>query len=98
MGRPQCKTAAYSDYTLEQLLLFLGKRLDLDARLAILEHLDECDDCFEEVYRICKNQDASFGLRRNTSSLRLLTVRTGLKTASLHSTVCGGAVCLYRAS
>jgi hypothetical protein len=58
MGRLQCKTAAYSDYTLEQLLLFLEKRLDLDARLAILEHLDECNDCFEEVYRICKNQDA----------------------------------------
>lgn len=42
----------------EKLVLFLDRKLDLDSQLAVLEHLDECDTCFEAIYQISRDRDA----------------------------------------
>jgi anti-sigma factor RsiW len=42
----------------EKLVLYLDKKLDLDAQLAVLEHLDDCETCFDAVYQISRDRDA----------------------------------------
>ncbi len=44
----------------DKLLLYLDKKLDLDAKLEVLEHLDTCETCFEAIYLISRDRDARF--------------------------------------
>ena len=41
----------------EKLIQLLDKELDLNGRLEILVHLDECDNCREAVYQIARDRD-----------------------------------------
>lgn len=43
----------------EKLWLYLDKKLDLDGQLEVLEHLDECETCFEAVYLMSRDRDAN---------------------------------------
>jgi hypothetical protein len=42
----------------EKLVLFLDKQLDLDQKLDILEHLDQCDICRDAIFHISRDRDA----------------------------------------
>ncbi len=46
--------------SLEKLALLLNKKLDLDARLAIYNHLDRCYHCRGVVYRLAQERDKHF--------------------------------------
>jgi anti-sigma factor RsiW len=41
----------------EALLSYLDKKLDLDRQLAVLEHLDFCEACFDALYEIVRDRD-----------------------------------------
>jgi anti-sigma factor RsiW len=45
---------------IEKLQLYLDKKLDTDDQLEVLEHLEECEHCFDAVYMMY--QDARFFL------------------------------------
>lgn len=36
---------------------FVENKLDIDSRLEILEHLEQCSHCFDEVYKLKKMRD-----------------------------------------
>ncbi len=42
----------------DKLVEYLDKRLVLDDQLAVLEHLDFCDACFDAVYQLSRDRDA----------------------------------------
>jgi hypothetical protein len=46
----------------DRLLLYLEKKLDLDTQLAVLEHLDDCDACFDAVYQPSRDRDTELYL------------------------------------
>ncbi len=43
--------------SIENLLKLLNKQLDLDGKLAVLDHLDMCEICRDMVYQISRNRD-----------------------------------------
>ncbi len=43
----------------KRLVRFLDKKLDLDNRLEILNHLDSCDICRDTIYQIARDRDHS---------------------------------------
>ncbi len=43
-----------------KLLLYMEKKLDLDAKLEVLEHLETCEICFEAIYLMSRDRDARF--------------------------------------
>jgi hypothetical protein len=43
----------------EKLWQYLDKKLDLDGQLEVLEHLDDCETCFEAVYMMSRDRDAN---------------------------------------
>jgi Putative zinc-finger len=48
----------------EKLVLYLDRKLDLDAQLELLEHLEKCGNCFDAVYHISRDRDARLFVRR----------------------------------
>jgi len=48
----------------EKLVLYLDKRLSVDAQLEVLEHLDTCENCFDAVYHISRDRDAGLFVHR----------------------------------
>ena len=48
----------------ESLTQLLSDKLDLDARLEVLGHLDECQACREAFFELSRARDASFFVRR----------------------------------
>ena len=48
----------------EKLVLYLDKKLDLDAQLELLDHLEKCGNCFDAVYHISRDRDARLFVRR----------------------------------
>jgi len=48
----------------KKLVKFLNKRLDLDGKLEILNHLALCDICREAVYQISRDRDEAFFIYR----------------------------------
>jgi len=48
------------DCSFENLVRLLDKRLGLDERLAIFDHLDRCDICHEAIYNISHDRDRAF--------------------------------------
>jgi hypothetical protein len=42
----------------EKLWLYFSKKHDLDGRLEVLKHLDECETCFEALYLMYLDRDA----------------------------------------
>ncbi len=42
----------------EKLWLYLNDKLDLDAQLEVLKHLDNCEICFEAFYLMARDRDA----------------------------------------
>ena len=49
---------------LENLAQLLSDHLDLDGKLVVLEHLEECEPCREAFYQLSRARDASFFIRR----------------------------------
>ena len=47
----------------EKLWLLVDKRLDLEERLEVLEHLDNCEICFEAVRQITRDRDVDLFVR-----------------------------------
>ncbi|MGD0308532.1 MAG: hypothetical protein ABSC02_04515 [Acidobacteriota bacterium] len=43
----------------EKLVAFLDKRLNIDAKLDVLDHLDHCDICRDAVFHIARDRDAN---------------------------------------
>ncbi len=41
------------------------RNLDTDARLRLYDHLEQCESCFEQVFRICKQRDAHLFRQEN---------------------------------
>ena len=44
----------------EKLVLYLDKQLDVDEKLMVLNHLDQCGNCLEIIYQLSKHRDAEF--------------------------------------
>lgn len=44
----------------ENLVLFLDKKLNVDQKLDVFEHLDHCDICRDAVFHLSRDRDASF--------------------------------------
>ncbi len=53
----------------DKLVLYLDKKLDLDGQLEVLDHLDDCEACFDAVYQISRDRDE--GLYRHSALIRL---------------------------
>ena len=49
---------------LENLTQLLSDRLDLDGKLVVLEHLEECETCRTALYRLSRERDASLFIHR----------------------------------
>ncbi len=47
----------------EKLVQLLDKRLDLDGKLEVYDHLDRCDTCRETVYQIAQDRDRDLFIR-----------------------------------
>jgi hypothetical protein len=50
--------------SMENLVHLLCDQLNLDDKLAVLEHLDECKVCREIVFRMSRERDGDFFVRR----------------------------------
>ena len=50
--------------SLEKLTLLLDKKLNLDTRLGIFDHLDRCCYCKDAVYRIARDRDRAASILR----------------------------------
>jgi len=49
---------------LENLAQLLSDHLDLDGKLVVLEHLEECETCRVAFYQLSRERDASFFIHR----------------------------------
>ena len=57
----------------EKLVLFLDKQLDVDEKLAVLDHLDHCDICRDAIFHISRDRDADLFIFRPLKSEKTLT-------------------------
>jgi hypothetical protein len=48
----------------EKLVQYLDDGLDLDKKLELLEHIDECETCRDAIYHISRDRDADFFVYR----------------------------------
>jgi hypothetical protein len=48
----------------QKLVQLLDKKLDLDKKLEVLDHLHSCKICRDAVYQISRDRDDSFFVRR----------------------------------
>jgi anti-sigma factor RsiW len=48
----------------EKLVQLLDKKLNLDTKLELFDHLDRCDNCREAVYQISRDRDRAFYISR----------------------------------
>ena len=48
----------------EKLVMFLDKQLDLDGKLDVLDHLDQCEICRDAIYHISRDRDANLFVYR----------------------------------
>ncbi len=44
----------------ERLIQLLDKKLDLNSRIEVFDHLDRCDNCRETIYQIVRDRDTGF--------------------------------------
>jgi anti-sigma factor RsiW len=58
----------------DKLVRYLDRQLDLDSRLELLEHLDECETCREAIYQISRDRDAQFFVYRPYDSDKAVTL------------------------
>jgi len=58
----------------DKLVRYLDQQLDLDARLELLEHLDECDTCREAIYQISRDRDAQLFVHRPYNTDKALSL------------------------
>ncbi len=53
-----------------KLILLLDKKLDLNRKLQVLNHLDQCDICREAIYLISRDRDhAIYGEHRDVGKV-----------------------------
>lgn len=48
----------------ESLLKLVDKQLDIDSKLVVFDHLDQCYNCRDAVYHIQRDRDESFFMAR----------------------------------
>jgi uncharacterized protein YuzB (UPF0349 family) len=56
----------------EKLVLFLDKRLDVDEKLDVLDHLDHCEICRDAIYHISRDRDANLFIYRPEKPEKIL--------------------------
>ena len=44
----------------DRLVRLLDKKLNLNGRIELFDHLDRCDNCRETVYQIARDRDQEF--------------------------------------
>ncbi|HYK90842.1 MAG TPA: hypothetical protein VE398_18860 [Acidobacteriota bacterium] len=54
--------------SLEKLVLLLDRKLNLDTRLGVYDHLDRCWRCKEAVYRIARDRDQAYFIHRPSAA------------------------------
>jgi hypothetical protein len=50
--------------SLEMLVRLLDKKLDLDQKLEVFDHLDRCKDCRDAIHRISRDRDRALLIYR----------------------------------
>jgi anti-sigma factor RsiW len=48
----------------EILVRYLNKKLDVDEKLRLFDHLDHCEACFEAVYLLSRDRDRIYYIQR----------------------------------
>lgn len=48
----------------EKLVEYLDDRLDLDKKLELLEHVEQCETCRDAIYHISRDRDGAFFVYR----------------------------------
>lgn len=56
----------------EMLVRYLDGQLNLDQKLRLLEHLDECETCRDAIYQIARDRDSQFFIYRPYSVDKVL--------------------------
>ncbi len=54
--------------SLEKLVLLLDKKLSLDTKLGVFDHLDRCWYCKEAIYMIARSRDRELFVRHRAAS------------------------------
>lgn len=57
----------------EKLVEYLDDRLDLDKKLELLEHIDNCETCRDAIYHISRDRDADLFVYRPYKVDKVLT-------------------------
>jgi hypothetical protein len=53
-----------STCSFQKLVQLLDKKLDLDEKLEVMDHLNSCQICRDAVYQISRDRDDAFFVRR----------------------------------
>jgi len=56
----------------EMLVRYLDGQLNLDQKLRLFEHLDECETCRDAIYQIARDRDSQFFVYRPYSVEKVL--------------------------
>jgi hypothetical protein len=57
---------------LNRLVRLLAGKLNLDSRLSVLEHLDDCMNCREAYFRLSRERDHSLFVKRRYNFEKLV--------------------------
>ena len=58
----------------DKLVRYLDQQLDLDARLELLEHLDECETCRDAIFQLSRDRDAKLFVYRPYNSNKTVSL------------------------
>jgi len=56
----------------DMLVRYLDGQLNLDQKLRLFEHLDECETCRDAIYQIARDRDSQFFVYRPYSVEKVL--------------------------
>lgn len=77
----------------EKLVAFLDKRLGIDAKLDVLEHLDHCDICRDAVFHITRDRDGDLFTYRPCKAEKSWHGEKSIRRGNLRSFTNGGTKC-----
>jgi hypothetical protein len=53
-----------SECNFDKLVRYTEKKLSLDDKLELLQHLDWCDTCWEAIFQLSKDRDVKYFVHR----------------------------------